>query len=70
MERLLELGEGPLLIFLNYIPMGEYIQVEGEELYVDCFCLIQEGSDEDFTYIQLVCALQLVRRVRFETWNI
>ncbi len=70
MERFLDLSEGPLHSILKYVPKGDYIQLEGEDLHIDCFCLIEEGSDQDFTFIQLACAFQLVKRVRFITWNI
>lgn len=70
MERLLDLSEGLLRTILECMPKGEYINIEGEELQVDCFRLIELGVDEDFTFIQLCCALRVVRRVRFETWDI
>ena len=70
MERLLDLSEGLLITILEYIPKGEYINIEGEELQFDCFRLIELGINEDFTFIQLCCALRVVRRVRFETWDI
>ena len=70
MDRLLDLSEGPLQTILKYVPKGDYIQIEGEELHIDCFCLIEEGSDQDFTFIQLACAFQLLKRVRFITWNV
>ena len=34
------------------------------------FLLIEKGSDEDLTFIQLACSFELVKKVRFVTWEI
>ena len=70
MEGLLDLSEGPLLNILKYVPKGKFIQIKGEELHIDCFLLIEKGIDQDLTFIQLACAFQLVKKVRFVTWEI
>ena len=47
-----------------------YIIIQGEELYLDCFSLGLEGAIEDLAFIQAACVMGVVKQVKFSTWRI
>lgn len=68
MERL---NQALALNIVNRLPRNtDYINIEGEELCLDCFSLALEGTNEDFAFIQAACVFGAVKQVTFSTWRI
>ena len=65
------LGQGLAQNIVERLPRNtDYISIQGEELYLDCFSLTLEGTIEDFAFIQAACVLGAITRVKLSTFRI